>query len=60
MATVSQPDTPPTPQEPEIRLSDHGEHPQRDDPLESSADLVPETMNMSEEDEDGALGPTDS
>lgn len=52
MATVPQPDLPPTPQEPEIPVPDPGDHPQRDEPIKPSADLAPETVNLSEDDED--------
>jgi hypothetical protein len=52
MATVPNPE----PQEPEIPVPDPGNHPERDAPIEPkadlAADLAPETVNSSEEDED--------
>lgn len=56
MATVPQPDLTPdlpaSPQEPEIPVPDPGEQPQRDEPIEPNAGFAPETVNLSEEDED--------
>ena len=52
MATIPQPDPHPAPQEPEIPVPNPGDHPERDEPIEPSANMAPETVNLSEEDED--------
>ncbi|MFM9934569.1 MAG: hypothetical protein ACKVOL_00055 [Novosphingobium sp.] len=52
MATVPQPDPQPAPQEPEIPVPNPGDHPERDEPIQPHADMAPETVNLSEEDED--------
>ena len=52
MATVPQPDPSPDLPEPEIPVPNPADHPQRDEPIEPNADLAPETVNSSEEDED--------
>lgn len=52
MATVPQPDPQPQPTEPEIPVPNPGDHPERDEPITPSADMAPETVNLSEEDED--------
>lgn len=52
MATVPQPDPSPQPQEPEIPVPDPRDHPQHAEPIKQSTDFAPETVNLSEEDED--------
>lgn len=52
MATVPQPDPQPAPHQPEIPVPDPGDHPDRDDPIEPNADMAPELVNLSQDDED--------
>jgi outer membrane biosynthesis protein TonB len=56
MATVPEPDLPreipAPPQEPEIPVPDPGDDPQHAEPIDPRTNFAPETVNLSEEDED--------